>query len=87
MKLLSIKMNWAQLRVKLAIVASLLSTVPLSSIAADDNAAATRDWRKSVVNLDVNRKRYDYFQPWVRPVEDIRKVGVVIGPKQILTTA
>jgi hypothetical protein len=43
-------------------------------------------WERSVVTLDVTRKEYDYFQPWSRRAQSAAKVGLVIGPRQILTT-
>jgi hypothetical protein len=44
-------------------------------------------WERSIVTLEVARKQYDYYQPWsIRPSQ-IQKTGVVIGERQILTTA
>jgi hypothetical protein len=50
-------------------------------------ASNSRDWKASLVTLDIKRKRYDYFQPWTRPLENAQKLGLVIGPREILTTA
>jgi hypothetical protein len=41
----------------------------------------------SVVSLDINRRHYDYFQPWSKRVQTVAKAGIVIGPREILTTA
>ncbi len=41
----------------------------------------------SIVSLEVTRKQYDYFQPWSRRSQSVTKAGVVIGPREILTTA
>jgi hypothetical protein len=41
----------------------------------------------SIVTIEVNRKVYDYLQPWTRRVEQVQKAGVVISAKEILTTA
>jgi hypothetical protein len=44
-------------------------------------------WERSIVTLEVARKQYDYYQPWsIRPSQ-VQKTGVVIGERQILTTA
>jgi S1-C subfamily serine protease len=53
-------------------------------------SAATRNafaWEKSVVNIEINRKQYDYFQPWTQRQRTLGKSCVVIAPKEILTTA
>ncbi|MDD2708568.1 MAG: hypothetical protein PHV34_11205 [Verrucomicrobiae bacterium] len=44
-------------------------------------------WKDSVVVVEINRKHYDYFQPWSRRNETFLKGGVVIGGREILTTA
>jgi hypothetical protein len=44
-------------------------------------------WKESIVLVEVNRKQFDYFQPWSRQNENVEKMGVVIGPREILTTA
>jgi hypothetical protein len=44
-------------------------------------------WERTVVTLDVKRKKYDYFQPWVTPMQNLQKSGVVLGNREILTTA
>jgi len=41
----------------------------------------------SIVSLDVTRKQYDYSQPWSRRSQSVTKSGIVIGPREILTTA
>jgi hypothetical protein len=44
-------------------------------------------WEKSVVSIEASRKQYDYLQPWSRRMETVSKCGVVVGPRQVLTTA
>jgi hypothetical protein len=44
-------------------------------------------WADSVVRLDINRHNYNYFQPWSRRVSANQKFGLVIGDRQIVTTA
>ncbi len=64
----------------------LILAAPL--VRAEEGASApAKDWKKSLVILDVKRKHYDYFQPWTRPVENLQKFGVVTGAKEVLTTA
>jgi S1-C subfamily serine protease len=48
---------------------------------------ASSFWENSVVTIDVSRKQYDYFQPWAVRTESNEKSGVVIAPRQIVTTA
>jgi len=44
-------------------------------------------WEQSVVTLDITHKQYDYQQPWAKRTRSALKTGVVISPKEILTTA
>jgi len=48
---------------------------------------AAGDWERSLVTVEINRKQYDYFQPWTKRVQTVSKAGLVIGPREILTTA
>lgn len=41
----------------------------------------------SLVAIEVTKKDYDYRTPWFTRNKQIRKNGILIGPKQILTTA
>jgi hypothetical protein len=50
-------------------------------------AKSTADLENSVVQLEVTRKQYDFVQPWTRRVDQVQKVGTVVGSKEILTTA
>src|SRR6266496_3579041 len=45
------------------------------------------DWERSLVSVEINRKQYDYFQPWTKRVQTAVKSGLVIGTREILTTA
>ncbi len=59
-------------------------------LVATETAKAAPDaspWERSVVTIEVTRKQYDYFQPWSKRMESVQKNGVVVGPRQILTTA
>ena len=44
-------------------------------------------WEQSVVTLDVTRRNYDFQQPWITRMRNIQKNGIVIGDREILTTA
>lgn len=44
-------------------------------------------WATSVVRVEVTLQRYDYLQPWARQTARTVKNGVVIGHREILTTA
>ena len=44
-------------------------------------------WESSIVELEVTRKSYDYIQPWAKTPSTARKIGTVIGRREILTTA
>ena len=46
-----------------------------------------RRWEHATVNLELTRKQYDYLQPWSRRAQTVLKAGVVVGPRQLLTTA
>jgi len=44
-------------------------------------------WADTVVTLEVARNQYDYTQPWTRKTRRLKKSGVVVGPREVLTTA
>ena len=44
-------------------------------------------WERSVVTLELNAKQYDYRQPWITRTKTAQKNGLVIGPREIITTA
>jgi hypothetical protein len=37
--------------------------------------------------LEITRKQYDYVQPWSKRTEAVQKTGLVIGSREVLTTA
>lgn len=55
--------------------------------AAGSGASQLLSWEDSIVNIEVSRKQYDYYQPWTRRPGRALKTGIVIGEKEILTTA
>jgi len=44
-------------------------------------------WEPSVVTIEVALKQYDYYQPWTKQTQRLRKPGLVVSDHQILTTA
>lgn len=55
--------------------------------AAETEQGQAGRWAKSVVTLEVSRKSYDFIQPWNTRTRSALKTGVVLGKRQILTTA
>lgn len=45
------------------------------------------DPESSLVEIEVTKKSYDYRMPWISRNEQVRKNGILIGEKHILTTA
>jgi hypothetical protein len=48
---------------------------------------APASWERSIVTIEVARKRYDYYQPWTRRTSQMQKTGLVLADHQVLTTA
>jgi len=44
-------------------------------------------WEHSLITLEVTHNVYDFLQPWSLHTEEHRKSAVVVGPRQVLTTA
>jgi len=44
-------------------------------------------WERSIVTIEVARKQYDYYQPWAQGTRRAQKSGLVVGAREILTTA
>ncbi len=70
----------------------LLFTAVLILLGADPapataSPAALKGWERSVVLLEVNRKQYDYQQPWAKRSVTAQKTAIVVGPREALTTA
>ncbi|KAF0171631.1 MAG: hypothetical protein FD161_4229 [Limisphaerales bacterium] len=58
-----------------------------ASFAPPASAAPNSDWENSLVYLEVTRKAYEVFQPWTPKSRTVQKNGLVIGAREILTTA
>ncbi|MBX3734750.1 MAG: hypothetical protein KF791_19410 [Verrucomicrobiae bacterium] len=63
---------------------SLLLLIALTGTAL---GADPRSWDRSYVTLEVTYKDYDYAQPWSRPTRTVRKGALVLGGRELLTTA
>ncbi|NBV24972.1 MAG: hypothetical protein EBS05_24015 [Proteobacteria bacterium] len=50
-------------------------------------AAPASELENSLVYLEVTRKAYEVFQPWTPKARTVQKNGLVIGAREILTTA
>ena len=61
--------------------------VPGSLCAQQAKRGGLSPWEHSIVTIDVARKQYDYYQPWTTRTARVQKPGIVIGDRQILTTA
>lgn len=44
-------------------------------------------WESSIVTVEVTHSVYEFLQPWSMRSEQHLKTGVVVGPRQVLTTA
>ena len=44
-------------------------------------------WEHAVVTIEVTRKQFDYLQPWNRRVDQVQKIGTIIGDREIITSA
>ena len=63
-----------------------LTALPAAFAAGAPPAAVAR-WEKSIVKVEVSRNIYDYYQPWNRRNDRATKIGLVVGERQLLTTA
>jgi hypothetical protein len=57
----------------------------VSSPAADRNGRHPME--ASLVTLEITAKNYDYFQPWAKPTRTVRKHALVVGDRELVTTA
>jgi hypothetical protein len=57
----------------------------ISSHAADRNGRNPME--ASLVTLEITAKNYDYFQPWAKPTRTVRKHALVVGDRELVTTA
>jgi len=64
-----------------------LASPALVSAAGNKSSSSLATWERSIVNVEVARKQYDYYQPWSKRTRKTHKTGTVVGDRQILTTA
>jgi len=64
-----------------------LALAPASGFGREMAKKTAGDWERAIVSVEINRKQYDYSQPWTKRVQTVVKAGIVIGPREILTTA
>ncbi len=62
-------------------------TFLLASFVPPAAAAPASEWESSLVYIEVTRKAYEVFQPWTPKARTVQKNGLVIGAREILTTA
>ncbi len=69
------------------IVACLLAMFSgvVSGAAADRNGPNPME--ASLVTLEITAKNYDYFQPWAKPTRSVRKHALVVGDRELVTSA
>jgi len=65
----------------------LLLTSLLSSPAQQTRQANGSPWESMIVTIEIARNQYDYTQPWTRKTRRLKKTGIVVAPRQVLTTA
>ncbi|MGA2864810.1 MAG: hypothetical protein ABSF95_10010 [Verrucomicrobiota bacterium] len=69
-------------------VPGLQPLLALALLAAPGAAGAEGSaWEHSIVTLEVARKQYDYYQPWSKGLRRLQKAGLVVGEREVLTTA
>src|SRR5262245_47252749 len=81
--------SWMEtLCLNVALALALMAGTRAALLAAEPQPkGAASSWEKSIVTLDVARKKYDYYQPWSRRQSQVQKTGLVVGERQVLTTA
>jgi hypothetical protein len=70
-----------------AVCGLLLLAAPRVLPAQEARSSEPSVWEHSIVTLEVARKQYDYYQPWSKRTSRLQKAGLVVGEREILTTA
>jgi hypothetical protein len=68
----------------------ILSALLLSLIqghAQDKALVGPSQWERSLIKIEVTSKQFDYYQPWNQRSARNQKVGIVTGPREIITEA
>jgi len=50
-----------------------LALAPASGSGREMAKIAAGDWERAIVSVEINRKQYDYFQPWNKRVQTVVK--------------
>ena len=79
--------RWVKAGLAFLLVVAFLTLVTLLASAADEKPKDASGWERSIVTVEVARKQYDYYQPWSKRTRRLQKAGLVIGEREILTTA
>jgi hypothetical protein len=69
-----------------SLLIALVASAPNAG-ARSQTSPSLSEWEHSIVSLEVAQKQYDYYQPWTKRTQRLRKAGLVVGERQILTTA
>lgn len=70
----------------LVVLLAVGGTVAAAQVGGETQHAST-DWAEAVVRVEFSRKLYDLYQPWSRRTGRTLKTGLVVGPREVLTTA
>src|SRR5271157_4257682 len=71
----------------LLLMLGLLTALAGASAQAPKGSDDQSLWEHSIVTVEAARKQYDYYQPWSRGTRRVQKAGLVVGERQVLTTA
>jgi hypothetical protein len=58
-----------------------------AGFARDTASSVAREWQRSLVTLEITRNQPDFLQPWSGRPQTLVKGGIVVGARDILTTA
>jgi hypothetical protein len=69
----------------IALVSIFSAVLPIHAQEAKKSAFSA--WERSIVTIEIARRDYDYYQPWVKRTSRLQKTGLVAPDREILTTA
>src|SRR3954469_3035635 len=70
-----------------ALLSCILLLTAWPVLSAEPEKLGSSAWDQSVVSIEAARKQYDYYQPWSKNTRRLQKTGIIVGERQILTTA
>jgi S1-C subfamily serine protease len=70
-----------------ALLSCILLLTAWPVLSAESEKLGSSAWDQSVVSIEAARKQYDYYQPWSKNTRRLQKTGIIVGERQILTTA